>query len=89
LLEQKKELAKDRDKIPTNKQIKKNTEINTVVRKLVNTIALEPYSSKTANVSSRLRKVRAPPLTSASPLEDDSVIARLVQHIVSYRSFFL
>ncbi len=59
------------------------TEINTVVRKLVNTLALEPSRSNSGDLSSRLRKVRAPPLTSISPIEDNSVIARLVQHVVS------
>ncbi|CAF1512186.1 unnamed protein product [Adineta steineri] len=58
------------------------TEINTVVRKLVSTLALD--SSPRANsgdLSSRLRKVRTAPLTTISPIEDNSVIARLVQHV--------
>ncbi|CAF4786936.1 unnamed protein product, partial [Rotaria socialis] len=65
------------------KQTKQNktTEINTVVRKLVNTIALESFRSNSANVTSRLRKIRAPPLTPVSQTEDDSVIARLVQRV--------
>ena len=50
---------------------------------LPNTVALESSRSNRVNVSSRLRKVRAPPLTSVNPIEDDSVIARLVQHVVS------
>ncbi|CAF1258942.1 unnamed protein product, partial [Adineta ricciae] len=33
------------------------------------------------NASSRLRKVRASPLTTVSPIEEDSVIARLVHHV--------
>ncbi|CAF1141677.1 unnamed protein product, partial [Adineta steineri] len=53
-----------------------------IVRKLVSTLALD--SSPRANsgdLSSRLRKVRTAPLTTISPIEDNSVIARLVQHV--------
>jgi hypothetical protein len=59
------------------------TEINTVVRKLVNIIALEPSRSISGDLSSRVRKARAPPLKTISAIADDSVIARLVQHVVS------
>ncbi|CAF3192285.1 unnamed protein product [Rotaria socialis] len=55
--------------------------INTVVRKLVNTLALDSSRGRSGDLSSRLRKTRVPPLTSISPIEDDSVIARLVQHV--------
>ncbi|CAF1270531.1 unnamed protein product [Rotaria sordida] len=48
---------------------------------VIDTIALESSRSHSRNVSTRLRKVRAPPLTSVTPIEDDSVIARLVQHV--------
>ncbi|CAF5157921.1 unnamed protein product, partial [Rotaria magnacalcarata] len=37
--------------------------------------------SNSANVTSRLRKIRAPPLAPVRPIEDDSVIARLVQRV--------
>jgi hypothetical protein len=59
------------------------TEINTVVRKLVNTLALESSRGNKIDLSARLRKARAPPLTTISRIDDDSVIARLVQHVVS------
>ncbi|CAF3928980.1 unnamed protein product [Rotaria sp. Silwood2] len=52
-----------------------------IVRKLVNTLALESSRGNRGDLSSRLRKTRVPPLTSISPLEDNSVIARLVQHV--------
>ncbi|CAF1528180.1 unnamed protein product [Rotaria sp. Silwood1] len=52
-----------------------------IVRKLVNTLALESSRSHSRDLSSRLRKTRVPPLTSISPIDDDSVIARLVQHV--------
>ncbi|CAF4081255.1 unnamed protein product, partial [Rotaria magnacalcarata] len=51
------------------------------VRKLVNTLALDSSRDRSGDLSSRLRKTRAPLLTSISPIEDDSVIARLVQHV--------
>ncbi|CAF1050685.1 unnamed protein product [Adineta ricciae] len=61
---------------------KVSTEINTVVRKLVNTLALDSSSRSTSgDLSARLRKVRTAPLASISPIDDNSVIARLVQHV--------
>lgn len=61
------------------------TESKPVLQKLVHAIALEPSRASSANASSRLRKARVPPLTTVSAFEDDSVIARLVQHVVSHR----
>ncbi len=51
----------------------------------MNILALESSRSNSGDLSSRLRKARATPLQTISAIEDDSVIARLVQHVVRVR----
>ena len=64
------------------------TALTVVVKILDKTLALESFRGARIDLSSRLRKVRSPPLTPISPIDcNDSVIARLVQHVVSVFSW--